>query len=287
VRCGCRHCGNGGGRLGAEALREHLAAVCGDDVGAFQGRPEGASWHVRGGRERQDATGPGLADAVWRATVAADDSPGWRYLVERRKVWPAGERLPASVRWLPTGAADRTGLRLPDGAAGCICYLFAGPGEADVWALQYGVVNAAGERLVSMNGVKRLSVRGSDFGSGRRVVTAWPGDDGAGVHLCEGPIDTLALLHLERLGLVDLAGAAVVGTMGVGLFKPAAVGGWTGPVWLRPDQDRAGALAAVKLGAALERRGRAWDVRRPPMPFKDWAEWCEEAAAEREGMRDA
>ncbi len=214
--------------------------------------------------------------------AVARDSPGWRYLVARRMVWPADLALPAAVRWLPAAAAG-TGLRLPNGAAGALCYLFARPGEAEARALQYEAVNARGERLVSGNGAKRLSVRGSEFGSGRRVFVARPADDGVGgVHLCEGPLDALALVHLARLGAVNLGGAAVVGAAGTGNFRPAALAGWPVPVSIWPDGDAAGAVAAVQLATALRRTGR--DVTIRDAGGGDVADWAVLATVEREGM---
>ena len=94
---------------------------------------------------------------------------------------------------------------------------------------------------------------GSDFGGGRRVlVVASAGDpDRGGVHLCEGPLDALALVHLARLGAVDLAGAAVIGAAGTSGFTAAAVASWPGPVTLWPDSDAAGSRGgrAVAPGA--------------------------------------
>ena len=51
VRCGCRHCGDAGGRLDGEALRAHLAAVAGGEaapVGTPAGRSSGSAVHRMG-----------------------------------------------------------------------------------------------------------------------------------------------------------------------------------------------------------------------------------------------
>ena len=45
------------------------------------------------------------------------------------------------------------------------------------------------------------------------------------IHVCEGPLDALALMYLERLGLVELHSGAVHGTSGAALFRPAACPG--------------------------------------------------------------
>ena len=134
---------------------------------------------------------------------------------------------PAAVRWLTNIDAGRIGLRpkLPAGATGCLCFLFDAPGEADPHACQCEAVDAGGARVLFHGAAKRPSVRGSDFAAGRRMFVA---RGGGGVHLCEGPLDALALLQLQRLGLVDLADATVLAAAGAGLFTPSAVAGYAG-----------------------------------------------------------
>ena len=65
--------------------------------------------------------------------------------------WPAGERFPASVRWLPTESARRVGVRprVPDGAAGCVVYRFGSPGEAGDTVEIVRVVNGRGHGQVA------------------------------------------------------------------------------------------------------------------------------------------
>ena len=103
-------------------------------------------------------------------------------------------------------------------------------------------------------GPKRRTMGGSGcMDGGRRVFAAR--DGGPGLHLCEGPIDALALLHLEALGAVDLAGGAVAGTQGAGLWKLAACPG-SGPVTAvgagRPGR-RAGGGEGLARGAQAAR----------------------------------
>ena len=83
VRCGCRHCGDAGGRLDGEALRAHLAAVAGDGAGAVGtpagSRPRTASTGWLSTERTHSQRGDGAADlaaAVWRAGVEADGTPG-------------------------------------------------------------------------------------------------------------------------------------------------------------------------------------------------------------------
>ena len=206
-----------------------------------------------------------------------------RYLVARR-VWPAGERFPASVRWLPTESARRVGVRprVPDGAAGCVVYRFGSPGEADTNAAQLEAVNAHGERVPFGAAGKRPSVAASAFAGGRRVFHAG-GDVDRGVHLVEGPLDALALVHLARLGAVELAGA-VFGAQGTPGFTASACSG-RGPVVLWPDADAAGSRAALRLRLALEATGRRCTVRLAGAGG-DVADWAATEADERAAIQE-
>ena len=242
------------------------------------------------------ATSPSdLPARLWRAAAAPEQTPGARYL-EQRGVWPAGARLPASVRWLPGDVARRVGVSppLPRGAAGCVVYLFAGPGAANTCAAQLEAVDTDGERVTFYpwrpedDRAKRPSVRGCTFDGGRRVFRA-RGDPDLAIHVCEGPLDALALVHLERLDLVELHGGAVHGTSGAALFRPAACPG-RGPVtvWAQNDPKHHGQHAAVKLRRALRRAERDVTIRLPPHGFTDWAEWVHavgEDRAEREAIQ--
>jgi len=280
VRGGCRKCG---GRLSSPDFREHLAAVVGDLEAASAASEQTPV--VRGSaRTRPDP----LPGRVWSASVGlAPDSPGFRYLRSRGVLGVSG-RVPPSVRWLSLGAAVsvRCAPRLPAACAGALVYRFAGPGEAETWAVQFEPVDAAGRRLAcSVRGatIKRPSVAGSSFGLGRRVFRADPGADGKGCWLVEGPLDALAVCRLDSLGLVALDGAAVFGAAGVpGGFRPRAC--WAaGPVVLAPDGDEPGVEAALQLGAELGLAGRAHAVHRPPYGT-DWSDLAHDAGIEREGI---
>ena len=200
----------------------------------------------------------------------------------------ASGRVPPSVRWLPLAraASVRCAPRLPVASSGALLYRFAGPGEAETWAVQFEPVDEVGRRLacsVRDVVVKRPSVAGSSFGLGRRVFCAVAGTSGAGCWLVEGPLDALALCRLDVLGLIALNGAAVFGVAGVpGGFAPRAC--WAeGPVVMAPDGDEAGLEATVRLGAALRDAGRANSVRRPP-GGADWSDLARDAGNEREGI---
>ena len=256
-----------------ESFEAHLSAVRGEP--ARDVAPHHAT-HARPAAPPSD-----LSARLWRAAAAPEQTPGARYVVERRKAWPAGERFPTSVRWLPAASARRVGVRppLPTGAAGCVVYRFGSPGEADTCAAQLEAVDTDGERVTFSpwrpedDRAKRPSVRGCTFDGGRRVFRA-AGDPDLAIHVCEGPLDALALVHLERLGLVALHGGAVHGTSGAALFRPAACPG-RGPVtvWAQNDPEHHGQHAAVTLRRALRRAGRDVTIRLPPHGFTDWAEW--------------
>ena len=300
IRIGCRHCG---GRLDAAAVREHLAALGADsgDLAPIRRKPTRedrlSGPNATGRRENpagDSAHGVGAALgrplAVWRSGRTPAGTPAALYLAERRRVWPAGEPLPESVRWLPAGECGKLRPRLPDGAAGAVLYRFAPPDGPGV-AVQFEAVAADGSRVLVAVGrpgerrtAKRPTVIGSRFDGGMLAFVARPGAAGAVLHLAEGPIDALALVALERLGAGNLGGGAVLGAAGAGGFRPAAVPG-AGPVVLWADGDKTGALAAVRLGAALRARGRDVRVRLAP-DGDDWADAANLEACERGAIHD-
>ena len=204
---------------------------------------------------------------VWTATRPPEDTPGASYLVERRAVWLPNCRLPPPVRWLPASVAEDLRVRRndwPPAAAGCLVYLLAAPGEAEPWALKAEAVTPDGCALEFAEGGKRPSLSGSLTDGGRRTFCA-AGDRNRGIHLVEGPIDALALVTLEALGLVDLHGAAVLGADGIGGFTERACEG-AGRVTLYPDGARwcprtkrwvpEAECRAIRLAQDLERAGR-------------------------------
>ena len=191
------------------------------------------------------------------------------YLIDRG-VWPGAV---AAVRWLPVEAARRLDIRprLPPGAAGVLVYRYAAR------AAQIEAVDGKGERRCFYPKAKRLAKRPainrSQFDQGRRVFTARHGDS-AGVWLCEGPLDAMALLVLELHGALELGGAAVLGAAGTAGFSLAAVESVPGPVTLAAQDDRPSVLAAVKLGGDVRRlTGRTVRIRRPEegLTGRDWA----------------
>ena len=196
----------------------------------------------------------------------------------------AGLPHPASVRWLPGESARRVGVRpqLPFGADGCVIYRFGSPGEADTFAAQLEAVNAHGERVPFGAAGKRPSVAGSAFAGGRRVFHAG-GDPDRAIHVCEGPLDALALVHLEQLGSANLHGGAVHGTPGVSGFQLAACPG-RGPVtvWRDRDTNGQGQRAAAQLAGQLRQTGRRVTIHDAPWDGADLNDWARAVVEDRE-----
>ena len=143
VALGCRKCGGNGGKLDSESFLAHLAALVGETA-------RHVAAHAT--NDRAAIATSALPGRAWLASEPVDGTHGHTYLVARR-VWPAGERFPASVRWLPTASARRVGVRprVPDGAAGCVVYRFGSPGEADTLRRATG----SGERTRRAGAVRR------------------------------------------------------------------------------------------------------------------------------------
>ena len=283
VRGGCRKCG---GRLLGSAFREHLDAIC-EQVSTPRPPSTSTSRYppAPSGAVQPPSTAPG---DVWARGVDPNHTPGWRYLVERRRVWSPDERLPPSVRWLPRSAAAGTAVRVPAPAAGALLYRFAAPGEAATMAVQWEAVDETGGRVLVIDGQKRAAVRGSTFDGGRRVFTAALGAPGRPWNCAEGPIDALAVRSLLALGLHRsiLEGAEVVGTAGAGFLGRAAPPAGR-PAWVWCQADGAGYRSAIAVCMR-------WRCECSIAPAEaDWAdvasaEWGERVddMAERGAIRD-
>ena len=106
--------------------------------------------------------------------------------------------------------------------------------------------------------------------------------------MCEGPINALSLVHLDRLGAGGSShGGAVHGTHGAAQLRPTACPG-RAPVtiWADNDQHEQGQVAAAKLFGALGLAGRRVTIRRVPSWYGDLNDWVRailEDRAERDG----
>ena len=131
--------------------------------------------------------------------------------------------------------------------------------------------------------VKRPSVAKSDFADGRRVFHARTGAAGAGVYICEGPLDALALNALAHLGEVRIGPGAIIGVPGTGSVSLNNVGGDPGAIWVAVDNDQAGDNAVERLIEELREHGMTGRRRnlRPNRDFSDWTEQLEHALKRR------
>ena len=103
------------------------------------------------------------------------------------------------------------------------------------------------------------------------------------MHLCEGPIDALALMRLAPLGAVELAGGAVFGAQGTPGFTARACAG-RGPVtvWRDRDTNGQGQRAAAQLTGELRRTGRRVTIHGAPWDGADLTDWARVVVEERE-----
>ena len=283
---GCRHCGDGSGRLAGSDFATHAAAlgVLSPDpwrpaprapaLWPFTRHPPRPAVSPAPAPDRRDVT---ALTAVWNRSDPLTDTPGALYLA-RRVGW-SGE-WPAALRWLP--AARFAGVRpRPPAAAGCVVYQFTPAARLEAsgaCGLQLEAVNGDGAAVPFDVAGKRPSVRDSRIAGA--VFVARPGAPGAAVWLAESVIDALAVLALG-MPHADAAVLAAGGAGGVGL---AALPRGSGPVTVAAQNDPAGRAAALRIGIELEARRRVWRVRMP-RGAGDWADVAREVAAERDAIR--
>ena len=214
---GCRHCGDGGGRLAGADFAAHAAAV-GVLADRWQPAPHPRPVTRAPAPPSDLADGAALVASVWRRAAPLADTPGAVYLA-RRVGW-SGE-WPAALRWLPAARFDGVRPRPPAGAVGCVVYQFTPPARLEIGAacgLQLEAVNADGAAVPFAGAGKRPSVRDSRIAGA--VFVARPGATGAAVWLAESVIDALAVLALG-MPRADAAVLAAGGAGGVRLAGPA------------------------------------------------------------------
>ena len=226
----------------------------------------------------------GLTASLWKAGGDPDQSPGRAYLA-LRFAWPprgAGPALPCSVRWLdranaPPGS-DRAAkwYGLPDGAAGCLVFVYRHATTLKETGLALLAVSEAGERVLWFNqGVKICEVgqrKGAVF-TAREAATA-----DAPILACEGEINALALCLSPWAGSPNSRVVSVgpAGNMDV-------VAGLGRDVVLFADDDWPGRKAARKAAKAIRRFGHNADIQFcAGDPNDELAEFMIERAAIRE-----
>ena len=190
-----------------------------------------------------------FAAALWDRAVPADDTPARRYLA-RRRAWPPralGAPLPPTVRWLARTATpprDET-LRwygLPRSAVGALVCAWTNPQAPNPRAVSLEALTARGEHLAQ----RWRRTYGPRAG---RVFVAREAPTGAAVHIAEGELDALALVHAPWTGAGQIVAAG--GTSGL----PGAAGQATGPVTIHADGDRGGRTAALTASETARAAG--------------------------------
>ena len=250
-------------------------------------------------RERRHTTAPtrdsdSLPNRIWQAGRPMTTGPGAKYHNDRGvHTRPPHE----DVRWIPRNTARavawrpttgivremRHGCRpeIPSGQdiAGIIVYRFRAetdPPDAAA-ACQIEAIRNNGSRALFLGDrkVKRPSVANSDFADGARVFRARPGEPGAGLYICEGPLDALALTKLSDQQRVKLHSAAVIGVAGTGGVTIRNLGSIHGPIRVSVDNDEAGDAAIERMIEELTVHGMAGRRRnhRPPSPYNDWCDY--------------
>ncbi len=235
-----------------------------------------------------------LVARLWARSVPADASAGRVYLA-RRFAWPPhgiGPDLPATVRWLPYGAARgrepaAKWYGLPDGAVGALGFAWRRPGEADPApvALTLMAVDAAGDRVTwpsrRRHKVHTVGERGGLAFEARAVAQAALGAGFLVQHVAEGEADAIAL------SLAPWCAAGPVYATGgtAGMRQAAAIFAATGsgPVVIHADAGAVGGGIAGYAQAGVQAAGRGCRVEwYASDPADALAAWLHERAAIRE-----
>ena len=228
-------------------------------------------------RGEQDIERARLVAALWTAAVPADDSPARIYLA-RRWAWPPreiGSALPLSVRWLPRSNAPPRNKSarwygVPRTAAGALVSAWTNHADAPPDAVSLEALRADGTRP---NPRWRYTY---GWRTGRAFV-ARTASTGAPVHIAEGEIDALALVHASWTGPGRIIAAG--GTSGIHHAEALA----TGPVTIHADGDPGGRDAALSATEAIRAVGQtAQIVWYDGDPADAVAEWLRERSAMRE-----
>ena len=205
-----------------------------------------------------------IAGRLWAAAVPADDTPARAYLAGRW-VWPPdgiGPDLPASVRWLPRGAAVSL-YKVPEDTAGFLVFAFRLPGD-DLAAVEL-------EALLT-NGTRPDPRWRKTYGPRTGAAFEAAADGGATV-LCEGAVTALAARWLHP-------GCRVLATGGTSGLE-AAARQVKGRLVLEVDGDTAGRARVARIQAARP-LGEVQAAFSPP--GQDAADEWAEGVIERAGI---
>lgn len=211
-----------------------------------------------------------VATDLWERT---EDDPGpiGLYLAARG-VWPPGQPLPDSVRWLPRDvvAALWWDPPLPASAAGTMaCRYEAG-----------GAFRAVDLIALARDGTacRWRKARGAPAGAAFRV----PGPADGPIHLAEGPADALALAIWR--GVEAWAAGGTSGLRSPDLAGELAATGRE--IVIEPDGDSAGRSAAIAMLMHLRARKCRTRIAAWPEPGTDPAETLSERWRERVALME-
>ena len=203
------------------------------------------------------------ARKVW-AGADANSTLTTRYL-SGRGAWPPDAPLPSTVRWAPANTIPRSLGRLPDGAAGCVAYMFA---TDDLVALQLDALTVEARHTIP----RWRRTLGPTTAAAFRVAGQSPSQHT--LALVEGPVDALTVSCWR-----GLEAWAAGGTSGLVSLAPQ-LAGIARPVMIYSDDNRPGRTAALDAAEAIRQHGGIasieWTIGDPA---EDLAEaWLERVA---------
>ena len=206
-----------------------------------------------------------IAERLWAAAAPADRTPARAYLAGRL-IWPPdgiGPGLPASVRWLPRGAAVHW-YDVPEHTAGAIVYAFRQPGDATIRAVGLDALDADGRRPG-----KRWR---RTFGQKKGAAFVVGAVGGGPLVIVEGEADALASVWLHPGAEVWAAGGGGAPALAPAILEKRR------RVVIEADPDGPGRVAALKLDKALGGRAEI-SYNRGGDPADVWTETLGERAA--------
>ncbi len=233
VLVGCRKCAP----LTSADRRAHVEALCVGAVVAVDAAPSSAV-------PASSFSPSPQVQRVWRAAGPLEDTPGARYLRDRRGAWPRSP-FPPALRWLSADSRLYRDLRPvpPAGAAGVILYAYRGLADREVAAVQAEAIRHTADRLLWPPAAPRVSLAGSRFDGGCQRFEVQDGRADR-VFLVEGPLSALAAPAVFPELISE--GWTVVGVAGWAGFRRAAVGS-ARIVRVCPDGDADGQRAVARF----------------------------------------
>ncbi len=239
---------------GAQPTGNAASRLAGAGVAGHRGPPDNRSagtlarCSALASAENRDL-GPTWAETLWRRAVpipAAAEHPARRWLAARH-LWRPEMHLPPSVRWMPSEGGP---------AAGAVVAAFAAPGAGRVSAVHLVHVDGDGLPTPDRTGPDGLHKRSHGVMSGAVCVLGLV-DAAAGVQVCEGLADGLALTARDPWPAVVMGGTAN--------YRNRDLARWLaglGPVQVWSDGDGPGVEASGVLAKRVAALGGAVSIER-------------------------